>query len=184
MVALSVLVRPGPTTFPALFWDFTRSSDPGSIGWAKTPHHDFHLLVGMRDAHLVLPDRRSMDAWVSVVQVWQDKGAINDVILFSPPMDLDPAYLRAKELMKQWGLLEKGLPSLDKWYARKKRIPADQVDQLGTDWDGVQVNSPSGVGVGIQIRFNFSDKNPWTVEWAGGWKTPLTTQPLGSSTKP
>ena len=146
------------------------------------------MLVGMRDIHLILPDRRNMDARVGLVQVWQDKGSINDVILFSPPMDLDPAYRRAKELMKEWGLLEKGLPSLDKWYARKQRIPAGRVDQLGTDWDGVQVNSPSGVGVAVQIRFDFSNEDPWTVEWAAGWgaswKKPPTTQRLGARTKP
>ena len=176
--------RAMPTTLPALSWDFTRSSDPVSIGWAVTPHHDAIELIGVRDAHVVLPDGRVMHAPVSIVQVWQDKGLINAVVLFSPPMDLDPAYHRAKELMAQWGLLEKGLPSLDKWYARKQRIPAGRVDQLGTDWDGVQVNSASGVAVGIQIRFTFSNKDPWTVEWAAGWNTPPTTQPASASTKP
>ena len=132
----------------------------------------------------MLPDGRRIDASLDMVQVWQDNGFINAVVLFFPSTDLDPAYNGAKELMKQWGLLEKGLPSLDKWYARKQRIPADRVDQLGTDWDGVQVNSPSGVAVHIQIRFTFSNENPWTVKWAAGWNTPPTTQPASASTKP
>ena len=159
-------------------WDLSRRHTMADVHWpASAADLDAHEARPTGPVHIRLPGRRRFDAAHGIrrVDVSREGEVVDDVSVFSAPLEIDDGYRLALAWARRYGLPRAGL---DEW---RERVRGEKPPDLsaGQSIDNRRFLAPGGPVPSVEVRTSFDVDRPVVVSVEFFWPRPRPGGALG-----